>query len=164
MYDNFVFSDNQLFTNLSSTGAVSTNVWDFENSASGAAIGQTRFHIRGFLNVVITAASLTSGGTEGITLRLLHDSAAAALTTTRTAAGAGFFVLCSQGISLNEVVAGRTFSIPFQKDRCLKYIGFWPVATSTTYTGTLRFDANFSSEPESSVILNTQKRPNTSFG
>ncbi len=164
MYESFVFSDNQTFTNLSSTGEVSDNVWDFESSSSGVAIGQTRFNIRGFLNIVITSVAYTSGGTEGITFRLLHDSAAAALTTSRATSGAGFYVLCSLGIAYDEIVAGRTFSIPFQKDRCLKWIGFWPVATSTTYTGALKFDAHFSSEPESSVILNTQKRPNTSFG
>jgi hypothetical protein len=163
MNEVFYFSDNQSYSNLSTTGAISTYYWDLENRASGSAIGQVDMSLVGYLNVIITSVSYTSGGTEGIYLRLLTDDATS-LDTTRTTAGAGFRVICCYQVEYIDIVAGRTYSIPVCEEVCKQYVGFWPVAVSTTYTGTLKFDANFSSEPESSILRRGQKKPNTSFG
>lgn len=162
MFD-FEFSDAQLFTNLTSTGEVSDDVWDLENSSSGVAIGQDDFMVEGWLNVLITALSITSGVTQGVHFAMRTDDAAS-LATAQTASAGYFEIGGVQVLKTVYLIAGREFSIPVRFEKCKQFIGFWAKAVNTTLTGTINIDANFIQAPHSNILLQRQNRSNTSFG
>ena len=162
MFDEFRFADGQTTTNTTSTGEVSDNVWDLENSASGIAIKQTDFMVEGWLEFLITALSITSGVTEGLHIGMRTDDAASLATARTTTAGyheiGGIQILKTQ-----HIIAGRNFSIPVRFERCKQFVGFWIKAGSTALVGTITFDAVFIQAPHSNILAQRQKKPNTSF-
>lgn len=131
-------SDAQARTNSSSTGTVSTNVLDLEQD-SDANVLITDEQVEGFMNVVITAVSYTSGGTEGISLQVRNGDNSNCTT--------GAEIIGQLDVPLAEVVAGAKFSVPFKRDVCERYLGGWLAAKSTTYTGTITVDVDFASNP-----------------
>ncbi|KKM02876.1 hypothetical protein LCGC14_1780040 [marine sediment metagenome] len=162
MFD-FEFADAQTSTNTTSTGEVSDDVWDLENSASGTAIGQTDFMVEGWLNFVITALSITSGITEGFHIGMRTDDAAS-LATARTGSAGYHEIGGIQILKTQHIIAGREWSIPVRFENCKQFVGFWIKAGSTALVGTITFDANFIQAPHSNILAQRQKRSNTSFG
>lgn len=142
MRDKFLFSDGQAFSNLSSTGEISSNIWDLEENAS---VDQC---IQGCLMVTITACTLTSGLTEGMKLSLRVDDATD-LATAKNGSTAGYKVVASKEVLKEEIVAGRTFPIPVYETLTSrsKYMGFWPTAVSTQLTGSVTLEAWFEDMP-----------------
>lgn len=153
MREKFLFSDNQTFTNLSTTGEISTNIWDAEENAS---VDQC---IQGCLMVTIISATLTSGLTEGMRLALRGDDAVG-LATAKDGSSNGYKELACKEILKEEIVAGRTFAVPVydvKPARC-KYLGFWPTAVSTQLTGNIHMEAWFE-EGIGDSIKNVQNKP-----
>ena len=145
MRDNIPFSDAQAYTNEDLTGTISTNIHDLEQN-SGAATLITDDMIKGYLNVVVTAYSYTSGGTEGITVQLRMDDATD-LATAKDGSSAGYIVVASKEVPLERLAAGLKISIPFIEPVSKRYIGAWLLATSTTLTGTVTVDAWIDNTP-----------------
>jgi len=133
-----LLSDAQARTNPDSTGTVSTNVLDLEQDASSNVL-ITDDQVQGFMNVVLTAVSFSSGGTEGITLQVRNGDNSDCATSAE--------VIGSLDVPLANVVAGAKFSVPFRRDVCERYLGGWLMAKSTTYTGTITVDAEIQSGP-----------------
>jgi hypothetical protein len=133
-----LLSDAQARTNPTSTGTISSNILDLEqNSAAVTLI--TDDQVKGYMNVVITAAALSSGGTEGIVLEVRNADNVDLATSAEN--------IGVQDVPLAEIVAGAKFSVPFRRDVAERYLGGWLRAKSTTYTGTITVDAWFDSEP-----------------
>jgi len=124
--------------NLDSTGVMSDYYCDMEVDSAAAAL-LTDDQLQGFMNVTITAIDYTSGGTEGISLQVRNGDNADLAT--------GAEVIGQQDVPLAKVVAGAQFAVPFRRDVGEKYLGGWVAAKSTTYTGTVTFDAEFSDQP-----------------
>jgi len=139
MRDNLLLSDAQARTNPDSTGTISSNYFDLEKNSAAASLITDDF-LKGYLNVILTAVALTSGGTEGIVLELRMDDATS-LATSKDGVSAGFVVVASKEVPLERIVAGAKFSIPFIEPIGKRYIGAWLKALSTTYTGTITVDA-----------------------
>ena len=139
MRDNaLLLMDAQDEVNLSSTGVISDYYCDMEvDSAAGALL--TDDQVQGYMNVVITAIDYTSGGTEGLVLEVRNGDNSNLSTSAE--------VIGVQDVPLAKVVAGAQFSVPFRRDVAEKYLGGWVRAKSTTYTGTVTFDAEFSDTP-----------------
>lgn len=133
-----LLSNAQARVNPDSTGTVSSNVLDLEQT-SAAVVILTDDQIEGFMNVVLTAVALTSGGTEGISLQVRNAD------NSNLATGAE--IIGQQDVPLADVVAGAKFSVPFKRDKAERYAGGWLAAKSTTYTGTITVDAEFSDQP-----------------
>lgn len=136
--NNLLMSDAQARTNPTSTGTVSTNVCDLEQN-SGAVTLITDDQLCGYMNVILTAVSYTSGGTEGITLQVRNGDNSDCTT--------GAEIIGQQDVPLTGVVAGAKFSVPFRRDVAERYLGSWVAAKSTTYTGTITVDAWFDNQP-----------------
>ena len=145
MRDDFILCDAQDEANLTSTGVVSDNVLALELTKSGGDIPITDDYAVGYMNVVLTAVSFTSGGTQGIVLSLLTDDAAAL--TTAKSSSAGFRAIASKEVLLEDIVAGAKFSIPYLEPEVKSFLGAWLKAGSTTYTGTITFDVWLSNTP-----------------
>ena len=119
--------------------------------------------VEGWLNVVITALSLTSGMTQGLHFAMLTDDAAS-LATAQTGT-AGFHEIGGiQVLKTQHVIAGREFSIPVRFENCKQFVGFWARAVNTTLTGSITLDANFIQAPHSNILAQRQKRSNSGFG
>lgn len=131
-------SNAQVLTNLDSTGVRSTHVMDMEQD-SGSNVLLTDDQLVGYMNVVITAISYTSGGTEGISLLVRNGDNSDGTT--------GAENIGSQDVPLAKVVAGAKFSVPFKRDIGERYLAGWAAAKSTTYTGTITVDIDFSDQP-----------------
>jgi hypothetical protein len=155
MYDNsFEFSNNQALATLDSTGVVSTNVWDLENSASGAAMNQTDFMVYGWVHFIILSTTNTTGNNFRITL---VSSSTAALTGTLKYLG-GTELLTAQ------IVAGNKFSFGVCLNNCEQFLGIW-YKSATSLTGATGVDCYFTDGPLTSPNdVANQKRPNSSFG
>lgn len=125
----FVFSDSQTITNVTSTGEVSSNTWDLETNAP------VDDQVVGFVNITIISA-VVSGMTEGLEFQV-RTAAAEALTSVYEIVGA-------ISVIPGKVVAGAQFSIPINFDVCQKQLGVWAKAISTSNTGAIVFDAEFS--------------------
>lgn len=139
MRDNtLLLSNAQSRTNPTSTGTVSSNVLDLEQD-SGSNVILTDDQVEGFMNVIVTSASLSSGGTEGITLEVRNGDNSDCAT--------GAEVIGSLDIPLALFVTGAKFSVPFRRDVCERYLGGWLRAKSTTYTGTIIVDAEIANNP-----------------
>ena len=138
MRDSDLFSDAQARTNPDSTGTVSTNVFDLEQN-SGATELITDEQIEGYMNVVLTAVSFTSGGTECISLQVRNGDNSDCTT--------GAEIIGQLDVPLTKIVAGAKFSVPFRRQICERYLGGWLSAKSTTYTGTITVDAWVDNEP-----------------
>lgn len=130
-------SDSQTFTNTDSTGEISSNMYDLEESAI------TDDQLFGFLNLTVISATLTSGLTEGIHVAVRTDDATD-LATAKDGAGAGYVEVGGIEIPKEEIVAGRQFSIAYLKDIAKRYIGGWVKAVSTQLTGNIVLDMEFS--------------------
>lgn len=131
-------SDAQARTNPTSTGTVSTNVLDLEQNSAAATL-LTDDQLVGYMNVVITAVSYSSGGTEGISLQVRNGDNSDGTT--------GAEIIGQQDVPLAGVVAGAKFSVPFRRDVAERYVASWLAAKSTTYTGTITVDVDFSDQP-----------------
>lgn len=154
MRDKFIFCDNQDIATPTSTGEISDDIWDLEEDVS---VDQ---QVEGWLNVVINSVPSLADGDEGLRIDLITDDAAAC-TTARTAAGAGFINIGGIDIRFIDLVAGASFAIPFRYDVCKKYLAVWIKALSTTFAGTINLDAYFSATPvaPSSSKQGFQKKP-----
>lgn len=128
-----VLSDAQVFTNLDSTGGISTNTIDHEENA------MVDDQIDCTLIATIIAATLTSGLTEGMLITLRNDDAAA-LTTARNGTSAGYKDAGIIDIRKEEIVAGRQFSCQCRLEKGQRYSGAWVRAVSTSLTGTVTLD------------------------
>lgn len=149
MRDNtLLLSDAQARVNPDSTGTVSSNVLDLEQS-SGAVVILTDDQLVGYMNVVLTAVAFTSGGTEGMSLQVRNAD------NSNLATGAE--IVGQLDVPLADIVAGKKFSVPFRRDVAERYAGGWLAAKSTTYTGTITVDAEFSDQPigENELIQKT---------
>ena len=133
-----LLSNAQARTNPTSTGTVSSNVLDLEQT-SGSVVILTDDQLEGYMNVVLTAVALSSGGTEGMTLEVRNADNSDLATSAE--------VIGVQDVPLAEIVAGAKFSVPFKRDIAERYVGGWLRAKSTTYTGTITVDAEFSDKP-----------------
>ena len=131
-------SDAQVFTNPDSTGAVSDDVIDLEQD-SAANVILTDDQLAGFLNVILTAVALSSGGTEGIVLEVRNADNSDGAT--------GAEVIGAREVPLADVVAGKKFAVPFRRDIAERYVAGWLRAKSTTYTGTITIDADLADLP-----------------
>lgn len=131
-------ADGQTFTNPDSTGEISENVLDLEQD-SGSNTLITDDQLEGYMNVTITSAALTSGGTEGISL-LVRNGDNSDCTT-------GAENIGSLDVPLAQVVSGAKFSVPFKRQIAERYLGGWLAAKSTTYTGTIILDIDFADQP-----------------
>lgn len=132
MRDGILFSDNQTLTNLTSTGVKSTDIDDLEQNSAAVALitdDQQAFNC----NFVLTSVSFTSGGTEGIILEV-RTSDNSDMTT-------GAEVIGAKDVLLADIVAGKKFSVPVEKNVMQRYLSAWFRAKSTTYTGTIKADA-----------------------
>jgi hypothetical protein len=145
MRDKFVFSDAQEYTNEDSTGTISTNIFDMEQDGSSNTI-LTDDQIEAYLNVVVTAYSYTSGGTEGIVVELRTDDATD-LATAKDGSSAGYIVIAAKEVPLEDLAAGLKISVPVRKDVLKRYVGAWLRAGSTTLTGTVTVDAYIDMAP-----------------
>lgn len=150
MRDKFIFSDNQTCTNLDSTGEISTNIWDLEEDV---AVDQM---IEGFLNITIISATLTSGLTEGLVVGLRTDDAVG-LATAQNGTNAGYVDVGTKHLLKEEIVAGRSFSMPFRQDVCKKYLGGWAKAKNTALVGNIHLEMWFENNPVSQLRI--QKKP-----
>ncbi len=135
--NNLLLSNAQARTNPTSTGTVSANVLDLEQS-SGAVVILTDDQLAGFMNVVLTAVAFTSGGTEGIVLQVRNGDNSDGTT--------GAEIIGEVDVPLASVVAGAKFSVPFNRDIAERYVAGWIAAKSTTYTGTITVDAELSDQ------------------
>ena len=135
-------SDNQDFANLDSTGEVTDDVFNVEESSSSVALLTDDQGI-GYMNVTFgtVPAQATIAGTEGLVIQVLTDSAAA-LTTLPEICG-------SISIIPSKIVAGAQFSVPFRMDVLQTYLGGWLKAFSTSVVGTIYADIDFSNTPVS---------------
>lgn len=133
-----LLSDAQARVNPDSTGTVSSNVPDLEQD-SGANVILTDDQIEGFMNVVLTAVAFTSGGDEGISLQVRNAD--------NSNLSTGAEIIGQLDVPLADIVAGKKFSVPFRRDVAERYAGGWLAAKSTTYTGTITVDAEFSDQP-----------------
>lgn len=131
-------ADGQSRTNPTSTGTISTHQMDLEQDSDSNVI-LTDDQIQGYLNVVITSVSYSSGGDEGIVLEARNGD--------NDDLSTGVEVVGAQDIPLAKVVAGAKFSVPFRRDVAERYLGGWLRAKSTTYTGTIACDMDFSDQP-----------------
>lgn len=131
MRDSIPFSDAQARTNPTSTGTVSTHIHDLEQNAAAASLIADD-QVEMVCNVVITAVSYTSGGTEGIILEVRTGDNSDLETADE--------VIGAKDVLLADVVAGAQFSIPCIKNVMQRYLGGWLRAKSTTYTGTITID------------------------
>lgn len=148
------FCDAQDFATLDSTGVISDNIIDLEENAA------TDMMVIGFVNIIITSTTGVTVGAEGMEIAVLTDDAAA-LTTTRTAAGAGYVTVGAITLlGTIDIVAGREFSIPFMRHVCKKYMGLWIKAGSSSFAGTLYLEAYLSTSPiGAGVLQGYQKKP-----
>ncbi len=155
MYDNgFEFSNAQALSTLDSTGVVSSNVWDLENSSSGIAMNQTDFMVMGWIHFIILSTTNTTGNNFRVTL---VSSSSAALTGTLKYLG-------GQELLIPDIVAGNKYSFGVSRQKCEQYLGIWYKA-ATSLTGATGVDCYFTDGPLTSPNdVANQKRPNTSFG
>lgn len=137
-----LLSDNQDFTDLTSTGEVTDNVFNLEEKSSGSALLTDDQGI-GYMNVTLLTvpAQATIAGTQGVVFSVLTDSAAA-LTTLPEICG-------SVSLIPSKIVAGLKFSVPFRMDIMQTYIGGWVKAFDTAVVGTIYADIEFSNTPVS---------------
>lgn len=133
-----VLSNAQSRTNPNSTGTVSANVLDMEQD-SAANVILTDDQIEGYMNVILTSVTFTSGGNEGISLQVRNGDNSDLAT--------GVEIVGHLDVPLAFVVEGKKFSVPFKRQVAERYAGGWFMAKSTTYTGVIIVDAEFSDKP-----------------
>jgi len=138
MRDNILFSDNQSRTNPDSTGTISTNIFDLEQDSNANSL-ITDDQIECICNAVITSYSYTSGGTEGIVIEVRTDDETD-LATAKDGSSAGYEIIGSKEIALEDLAAGKKISIPIIRSKMKRYVGGWLRAGSTTLTGTIKID------------------------
>ena len=130
-------SDGQSRTNPNSTGTISDQQLDMEQD-SAATVILTDDQVEGYLNVIITAYSFTSGGTEGIVLEVRNGD--------NNDLATGVEVIGSLNVPLADIAVGAKFPVPFKRDVAERYLGGWLRAHTTTLTGTIAVDADFSNQ------------------
>lgn len=133
-----LLANGQSRTNPTSTGTVSSNVLDLEQD-SGSNVILTDDQVEGYMNVVLTSVTFTSGGTEGISLQVRNGDNSDGTT--------GAEIIGNLDVPLADVVAGKRFSVPFRRDVAERYIAGWLAAKSTTYTGVIVVDMELSDQP-----------------
>ena len=149
----FEFSNNQALSTLDSTGVVSSNVWDLENSSSGIAMRQTDMMVHGWINLIILASTNATGKNFRITL---VSSSTAALTGTLKYLG-------GTELMIPQIITGNRYSFGVFQHTVEQYLGIW-YKSATSLTGATNVDCWFSDSPLSSPDDTSQKRSNTAFG
>lgn len=163
MRETWLFSDSQDMNgggnNLDSTGVISDNIWDLEYDNSDVLI-VTDLMVEGCINILFTAVGAYTNGTEGLIISLRTDDATD-LATSIDGSSAGYCDVAMKHILLEDIVAGRVFSIPFHLDKAVygRYLGVWYRAHTTTITtgANITVDAWFAEYPISRGMM--QKRP-----
>lgn len=137
MHD-IVFSDAQALGALTSTGVVSTNVFDMELDGSGGNTIIEDDQLVGILNITIAPLAAQTAA-EGMTI-YLRSGDNSDMTTSAINLGSVF-------VSLTELVAGCVKNIEVIKSLTQKFVGlFYDPESSTLITGQL-VDAHFSIAP-----------------
>jgi hypothetical protein len=134
----FQFSNAQALTALTSTGVVSTNVFDMELAASGGATILTNDQLVGVVNIVIPALA-TQAATEGMNI-YLRSCDATDMTTDDIDLGSCF-------VSMAEMVAGCVKNIQVCVPLTQKYVGLFYDPVSTTLTTGQTVDAHLTYAP-----------------
>jgi len=143
MIDKFQFCDDQTFTNTSSTGEISDNIWDLEEG------GVTDGQVIGYLNVHIISATI-SGLTQGLEIQLR---------TSDSTDGSTPNYLGVIRLGPTEVAARKNYSIKINRAKLHKYIMLWALAVNTANTGNFHLEAWFSDTPITGPDINIQKKP-----
>jgi hypothetical protein len=130
--------DGQSRTNPNSTGTISSNVLDLEQDSDSNVL-LTDDQVEGWLNYIITDYSYTSGGTEGMIFEVRNGDNSDLAT--------GVEVIGSVQVPLADLAIGKKIPVPFKRDVAERYLGGWIRAASTTLTGTIECDADFSNLP-----------------
>ncbi len=155
MLDNFVFSAGQALSTLSSTGVISTNIWDLEEDVTADQ------QVVGWFNFLIRSTTNTSAG-EGVWIEvrsedetnLNWDSASAGqITNDQTDQH------CLGALLLrdDQIAAGAEFAIGVRRAALGRYLGIWYRAASSSLNGATAIDAWFSYSAEE--MRPTQKKP-----
>lgn len=136
MRDKWLFSNAQALGALTSTGVVSTDVFDLELAASGGATIITDDFIDCWVNILTTAVPSSQDGTEGLNIRVLANDNADMTTGTEV-------VLASIDVINADIIttAGKKFPIRVYKQLTAKFLGVWYRAVSTTMTTGVVVDA-----------------------
>jgi hypothetical protein len=140
-----LLGNGQSRTNLDSTGTICTNVLDLEQDSGSNAI-LTDDQVDTWCNVTITAYTYTSGGTEGLRFSARTDDASD-LATAKDGVSAGYVDIGGIEVPLEELAVGKVFSFKCRKDIAKRYLGGWAAAVSTTLTGVIACDMEFSDMP-----------------
>lgn len=149
--EEYKFSDNQDLTTLDSTGVVSDETWDLEEIHSGSVVDD---QVMGWIIVTLMEDTSVTDGDEGMVVEA-RVAAAEALAS-------GYEIVGARSILQAECVAGTRIAIPIYCDVAQKELGLWYRAVSTSFTGTIYVDADFSTEK---VVENEAiQRVRTSIG
>jgi hypothetical protein len=135
----YCFSDAQALGALTSTGVVSTNVFDMELDASGGNTILTNDQLVGILNLIFPANANQVGGTEGMNI-LLRSCDNANMTSSCVE-------LATLFISATELTTGcvKTVGVCVPLTQCFVGIFYDPVSTTLTTGNTV--DAWFDIAP-----------------
>ena len=139
MRDKYVFSDAQSLGALTSTGVVSSNVFDMELDASGGNTIIENDQIVGVVNIIIPANANQIVAT-GMYIDLLSNDNADMTTGTEV-------IIRSVFVSMAELAAGCIKSIEITKQLAQSFVGLWYRAASTTITTGNTVDAYWSTAP-----------------
>jgi hypothetical protein len=129
------FSNNQLLTNLNSTGEVSTETHDLEEVHSSSLTDQ---QVTGGILVTIMDDTSFTGGTEGLLIEVR--------TAPAEALSSGYHIVGARSVPAADVVAGKQIWIPIFCDVAEKELGLWYKAINTTFTGSIYVDADYQPE------------------
>lgn len=145
----FVFSDAQALGALTTTGVVSSNVFDMELTASGGSTILTDDQLVGELNIIIPALS-TQAAAEGMNI-YLRSCDNSNMTSSSIDLGSCF-------VSMAEMVSGCVKNIRVCVPLTQCFVGLFYDPVSTTLTTGQTVDAYFSIAP---ITLNdaVQKVP-----
>ena len=138
LLDSFQFSNSQTLSGLNSTGVVSTETWDLEEIHDST---MTDDQVIGGVIVTILScpAQATIVATEGVEFQV-RTAAAEALASL-------YEIVGSISVLPSKIVAGAQFFIPIYCDVAQKELGLWYKAVSTSVTGNIVVDADYSDVP-----------------
>lgn len=136
-------ANGQTFTNLSGTGEISDEYLDLEKDSPGNAI-LTDDQVECWCNFIITSYSFSSGGGEGLTFSVRTDDQTDHATA--KSGSAGYIAIGAVEIALEDLAVGLKISVRVSKDVMKRYMAGWIAATSTTLTGVVKADIEFSDQ------------------
>ena len=160
MRDRFVFEDGVDLSAYSSTGAVSTNIWDLDNNiaAGSGPFGQ----LKGWLNIHILTGAGAQGCTSGFYIELRNDDQVALNLASGAGVNATEQTLLVVFLKQSQLVAGARFSFGIETEDLMgKYVGCWLKAHTQSVAAALSMDISWEEHPIARLGL---QRKNTSTG